>query len=86
MPQVRSLPLTADLCNKPRYARLPVDHVLDVRCKVYENGRVAADPETLSLLEQFSERETEDGTGLHRSRIRLLRHGGSVIRKTYEKI
>jgi hypothetical protein len=25
----------------------PVDHELNVRCKVYENGRVAANPETL---------------------------------------
>src|SRR5215472_10032549 len=47
---------------------------------------VAADPETLTLLRQYSEREIEAGTGVHRSRIRLLRHGGTVTRKTYEKI
>jgi len=56
-----------------------------VRCKVYENGRVAADSETLRLLKQFSERDIEVGTGVHRSRIRLLRHDGTVARKTYEK-
>jgi len=32
----------------------PVDHELDVRCKGYENGRIAADPETLRQLAQFS--------------------------------
>lgn len=64
----------------------PVDHEFDVRCKVYENRRVAADAETLRLLKLFSEREIEAGTGLHRSRVRLLRHGGTVTRKTYEKI
>jgi len=64
----------------------PVDHDLDVRCKVYENGRVAADPDTLRLLAQFSEREISKGTGLHRKPIRHLRHGGGVMRKTYEKI
>jgi hypothetical protein len=63
-----------------------VDHELDVRYKVYENGRVVAGPEMLRLLAQFSEREIENGTGVHRSRIRLLRHGGTVTRKTYEKI
>jgi hypothetical protein len=31
----------------------PVDHEIDVRCKLYENGRVAADPETLRLLAQI---------------------------------
>jgi len=41
----------------------PFDHELDVRCKVHENGSVAADPETLRLLGQFSEREIEAATG-----------------------
>jgi len=64
----------------------PVDHEFDVRCKVYENGRVAADAETLSLLKQLSEREIEAGTGVHRSRVRLLRHGRTVTRRRYRKI
>ena len=64
----------------------PVDQEGDVRCKVYENGRVAADPETLRLLKQFSEREIEKETRLHRSRVRLLRHGGAVTPRTYQKI
>ena len=34
-----------------------------MRCKVYENGRVAADPETLRLMAQFSDREIESGIG-----------------------
>jgi hypothetical protein len=34
-----------------------VDHETEFKCKVYENGRVAADPETLRQLAGFSERE-----------------------------
>lgn len=47
---------------------------------------MAADPETLRQLAQFSEREISKATGLHRKPIRLLRHGGTVTRKTYQKI
>lgn len=65
----------------------PVDHDIDARAKVCENGRVAADPETLRQLnEDFSEREVEAGTGVHRSRIRMLRHGGTVTQRTYQQI
>ena len=64
----------------------PVDDELDVRCKVYENGRVAAEPETLRLLKRFSEREISEGTGLHRKPSRILWHGGTVTRRTYKKI
>jgi hypothetical protein len=64
----------------------PVDHDLDFKCKVYENGRVAADPETLRQLVVLSEREIANGTGLHRKPIRLLRHGGTVTCRTYQRI
>jgi hypothetical protein len=64
----------------------PVDHEIEFKCKVYENGRVAADPETLRQLADFSERDIARGTGLHRKPIRILRHGGAVTRRTYEKI
>ena len=64
----------------------PVDHETDFKVKVYANGRVAADPRTLRQLAGFSEREIARGTGLHRNPIRLLRHGGTVTRRTYEKI
>jgi hypothetical protein len=64
----------------------PVEYDLDVRAKVYENGRVAADSETLRQLAQFSDRETSNGTGIHRKPIRLLSHGGTVTRRTYQKI
>ena len=64
----------------------PVDHDIDYKFKVYENGRVAADPETLRPLEGFSQREIANGTGLHRKPIRLFRHGGTVMRRTYQKI
>ena len=48
---------------KRKLERGPVDHEIDVRCKVYANGRVAADPETLRRLKQFSEREISQATG-----------------------
>jgi hypothetical protein len=64
----------------------PVDHEIDYRCKVYESGRVAADPETLRQLEGFSEREIANGTGLHRKPIRRFRHGETVTRRTAHTI
>lgn len=50
----------------------PVDHELDVKSKVYENERMAADPEMLRLLGQFSESQTSRGTRLHRKPIRIF--------------
>ena len=35
----------------------PVDHDVEFKCKVYENGRVVAGPETLRQLASFSERQ-----------------------------
>ena len=64
----------------------PVDHEMDSRVKLYESGRVTADPEMLRRLRDFSEREIADATGVHRSRVRLLRHGGSVTQRTYVRI
>jgi hypothetical protein len=64
----------------------PVDHEIDYKCKVYESGRVAADPETLRQLVRFSEREIALGTGLDRKPIRLFRHGKTVTRRTFHKI
>lgn len=61
----------------------PVDHNTDVKVKVYGKGRVAAEPEMLRRLKDFSEREIADAT--HRSRVRLLRHGGTVTRRMYKK-
>jgi len=83
--------ITADLkyCGKEvrrKLERGPVDHEIDYMCKVYENGRVAADPEMLRQLTGFSEREIARGTGLHRKPIRLFRHGGTVTRRTYQRI
>ena len=60
----------------------PVDHEINYKCKVYENGRVAADPETLRQLAAFSEREIRKGTGVRRDTIRLIRHGKGVKRST----
>jgi hypothetical protein len=64
----------------------PVDHEVEFKCKVYENGRVAANPEILRQLAQFSEREIGAGTGLRRDTIRLIRHGNGVKRSTYERV
>jgi hypothetical protein len=64
----------------------PVDHETDFKCKVYENGRVAADPASLRQLAGFSERKIANATGLHRKPIRLFRHGGTVTRSTHRKI
>jgi hypothetical protein len=64
----------------------PVDHETAFRCRIYENGRMAADPETLRYLAKFSEREIAKGTGLHRKPIRLFRHGGIVRSRTAQKI
>jgi len=65
-------------CEKEMRRKLeqgPVDHEVEFKCKVYENGRVVADPETIRQLAGFSEREIASGTGLHRKPIRLFRHG-----------
>jgi len=64
----------------------PVDHDAEFKCKVYENGHVAAGPETLRQLAGFSERQIREGTGLRRDTIRLIRHGGRVKRSTYERV
>jgi hypothetical protein len=64
----------------------PVDHEVEFKCKVYENGRVVADPETLRQLASFSERQIGKGTGVHRDTIRLIRHGKGVKRSTYGKV
>jgi hypothetical protein len=64
----------------------PVDHEVEFKCRVYENGRVAADPETLRQLAGFSERQIKAGTGLRRDTIRLIRHGNGVKRSTYKRV
>jgi hypothetical protein len=64
----------------------PVDHEVEFKCKVYENGRVAANPEILRQLARFSERQIRAGTGLRRDTIRLIRHGKGVKRSTYQRV
>ena len=64
----------------------PVDHQVQFKCKVYENGRVKADPETLRQLARFSKRQIRAGTGLRRDTIRLIRHGNGVKRSTYHRV
>ena len=64
----------------------PVDHEVEFKCKVYENGRVVAGPETLRQLARFSERQIRKGTGINRDTIRLIRHGKGVKRSTHERV
>ena len=64
----------------------PLDHEIEFKCKLYENRRVAAGPETLRQLARFSERQIKKGTGICRDTIRLIRHGEGVKRSTYEKV
>ena len=55
-------------------------------CRVYQNGKVAADLEMVRWLSNFSERQIKRATGLKRRTIRLIRHGQFVKRSTYQKI
>lgn len=71
---------------KPKLEQSPVNHETDFKCKVYENGRVAADPETLRQLSGFSERQIRRGTGVRRDTIRLIRHGKGVKRSPYQRV
>jgi len=64
----------------------PVDHEVEFKCKVYENGRVVAGPETLRQLASFSERQIRKGTGVDRDTIRIIRHGKGVKRSTYKRV
>jgi hypothetical protein len=83
--------IAADLnfCGKELKRKLeqgPVDHETDFTVKVYANGRVTADPETLRALDDFSEREINKGTGLSRTIIRHIRHDGQVKPTTMKRI
>ena len=64
----------------------PVDHEVEFKCKVYENGRGVAGPETLRQLAGFSQRQIREETGVRRDTIRAMRHGKGVKRSTYEKV
>ena len=64
----------------------PADHELDFKLKVYANGRVSADSETLRALGNFSEREINNGTRLSRRIIRHIRHKGQVKRSAMQRI
>lgn len=64
----------------------PLDHELEFKCRLYENGRVVAGPETLRQLASFSERQIREATGVRRDTIRLIRHGKGVKRSTYERV
>jgi hypothetical protein len=82
-------PESFNYCGKEFKRKLeqgPIDHDIDFKCKVCENGRVTADPETLRQLAGFSERQIRKETGVSRDTIRLMRHCKGVKRSTYEKV
>jgi hypothetical protein len=64
----------------------PLDREIEFKCKLYENGRVAGSREMLRHLSQFTEREIEETSGVNRKTIRLIRHGKSVKRSTFQKV
>ena len=64
----------------------PADHERDYKVKVYTNGPVTADSETLRALAVFSEREINKATGLSRRIIRRIRHQYQVKCSTMRKI
>jgi hypothetical protein len=63
-----------------------IDHETDFKVKVYANGRVTVDSETLLALGGFSDREIHKGTGLSRRIIRRIRHHGQVKPNTMQRI
>ena len=63
-----------------------MDHEVEFKCKVYDNGRVAAGPGILRQLASFSERQIREATGVRRDTIRAIRHGKGVKRSTYTKV
>jgi hypothetical protein len=83
------VPADFKYCGKETKRKLeqgPVDHEIDYKCKVYSNGRVTADRETLRALANFSEREIYKSTGLSRRIIRQIRHHGQVKPSTMQRI
>jgi len=87
----RSTFLAADFkyCGKEVKRKLeqgPVDHETDFNVKVYANGRVTADAETLRALGDLSEREISEATRLSRRIIRRIRHEGQVKASTMKRI
>ena len=71
---------------KRKLEKGPVDHETDFKVKVYANGRVTANPETLRALADFAEREINKATGLSRRIIRHIRHGGQVKPSTMQGV
>lgn len=62
----------------------PVDHQTDFKVKVYANGGVSADRESLRTLAGFSERVINRETGWSRRTIRDIRHGDPVKPSTMQ--
>lgn len=83
------VPADFKYCGKEVKRKLeqgPVDHETDFNAKVYANGRVSAEPETLRALGGYSEREINRETGLSRRIIRHIRHNGQVKPSTLLRI
>jgi hypothetical protein len=78
--------LDQGLIEHPDIDKERLENHAEFRCRVYENGRVAASAEMLRKLSNFSEREIEKETGIWRNNIRSLRHGKHVTGKVYRRI
>lgn len=76
-------------CGKETKRKLehgPVDHDQDFHCKVYQKGRVRADPDMIRELANFTERQLEEGTQVNRKTIRKLRRGELVTRRIVKRL
>jgi hypothetical protein len=64
----------------------PLDHDIVFKCKVYENGRVMADPETLRRLAGFSEPQIRKENRVSSRHDPANPSRKAVKRSTYQKI
>src|SRR2546428_10170050 len=78
-------------CGKEQKRKLeqgPVDHEINAKCRVYENGRVAASEDLLKRIANLSlsERAIAEGSNLHRKPVHLFCSGKYVRPKTAQQI
>ncbi len=66
----------------------PVDHEIDAKCRIYENGKVVATEDLLQRIANLSlsERAIAEGSNLHRKPVHLFCGGKHVRRKTAQQI
>jgi len=64
----------------------PVAHEVEFKCRVYENGRVVADPGTLRQLAGFSEGENCKPDWIEQKADSAISARGNCDARTYPKI